>query len=242
MTDQTTADLLVADARRAVHESLAFLAAPEADRVRSLIADLETAVEARTAIRFSDQPAPQPPADLAALRDRIAAALAEADGWVWIDDEAKGRSSMWRSFQHRADAVLAVLPATTDRATVLREAADRIDREDLPQDDVDMFDNGARWATKLLRRMADEAQPAGHQPRRGDQFETWLKAQRDDYASDRANDHTMYDALDDLLLLYRLHADTGTPLGEHVCEGRVAGDCECLEQPAAGAWQDGADR
>lgn len=23
--------------------------------------------------------------------------------------------------------------------------------------------------------------------------------------------------------------DTGTPLGEHVCEGRVVGDCECLE-------------
>jgi hypothetical protein len=51
-----------------------------------------------------------------------------------------------------------------ERAAVLREAADRIDREDLPQDDVDMFDNGARWATKLLRRMADEAQPATDRP------------------------------------------------------------------------------
>ena len=55
MTDQTAetaaADLLVAEARRAVHESLSFLAAPEADRVRALIADLETAVEGRTAIR-----------------------------------------------------------------------------------------------------------------------------------------------------------------------------------------------
>ncbi|MFJ3021449.1 hypothetical protein ACIPH4_10925 [Streptomyces tendae] len=42
------------------------------------------------------------------------------------------------------------------RTEVLRGAAARIDRTDLPQDDVDCFDNGARWATKLLRRMADE--------------------------------------------------------------------------------------
>ncbi|MFD8251930.1 hypothetical protein [Streptomyces werraensis] len=42
------------------------------------------------------------------------------------------------------------------RAAVLREAADRIDNEELPHDYVDMFDNGARWAAKLLRRMADE--------------------------------------------------------------------------------------
>lgn len=58
-------------------------------------------------------------------------------------------------------ALAAVLPPPVSRADVLREAADRIDREDLPQDQVDMFDNGARWATKLLRRMADEEQ-GGH--------------------------------------------------------------------------------
>ncbi|MFF5473379.1 hypothetical protein [Streptomyces achromogenes] len=61
------------------------------------------------------------------------------------------------------DAVLAVVSVlVTDRATVraetLREAADRIDRTDLPQDYVDMFDNGARWATAELRRLAGEAQ------------------------------------------------------------------------------------
>jgi hypothetical protein len=81
------------------------------------------------------------------------------------------------------------------------------------------------------------AYPAGTQPRRGDAFEAWLKKERDDYASDRANDPAAYDALDDLLDRYRLHADTGTPLGEHVCEGQVVGDCEFLEQPAAGARQ-----
>ncbi|WND33979.1 hypothetical protein RI578_06580 [Streptomyces sp. BB1-1-1] len=50
----------------------------------------------------------------------------------------------------------AVLPAPVDRRAVLREAADRIDNEELPPDYVDMFDNGARWAAKLLRRVADE--------------------------------------------------------------------------------------
>ncbi|MEV5451634.1 hypothetical protein [Streptomyces sp. NPDC052535] len=54
MTDQTTTDRHVAEARRAVHESLTLLPAWEADRVRSLIADLESAVESRTAVRMAD--------------------------------------------------------------------------------------------------------------------------------------------------------------------------------------------
>ncbi|NED75328.1 hypothetical protein G3I51_23995 [Streptomyces sp. SID9944] len=75
---------------------------------------------------------------------------------------------------------------------------------------------------------AQQTEPVAHQPRRGDQFEAWLKAQRDacfGHASSWA-------AVDGLLDQYRLHADTGTPLGEHVCDGRLAGDCDCLEQPA----------
>jgi hypothetical protein len=71
--------------------------------------------------------------------------------------------------EEQAAALLAPLEAkarqmrehrdATHRAAVLREAADRIDNEELPQDYVDMFDNGARWAARLLRRLADEAQP-----------------------------------------------------------------------------------
>jgi hypothetical protein len=98
-----------------------------------------------------------PATDRAALRDRIAAAIWERQnpGRRWVDCEHRWRADA----EEDADAVLAVLPPT-DRAAVLRDAADRIDRMDLPQDDVDMFDNGARWATKLLRRMAAEAQPS----------------------------------------------------------------------------------
>ncbi|WP_432185442.1 hypothetical protein [Streptomyces tendae] len=90
----------------------------------------------------------------------------------------------------------------------------------------------------VLRRVADETAATETQARRGDQFEAWLKTQRDacfGHASSWA-------AVDGLLDQYRLHADTGTPLGEHVCEARVVGDCECLELPAAGARQDGAQQ
>ncbi|MGX1221963.1 hypothetical protein [Streptomyces ambofaciens] len=89
--------------------------------------------------------------------------------------------------------------------------------------------------------MADEtaATETAHQPRRGDQFEAWLKAQRDEYEVESG---PQWRALDEVLDTYRLHADTGTPLGEHVCEGQAVGDCECLEQPAAGARQDRAQQ
>lgn len=75
------------------------------------------------------------------------------------------------------------------------------------------------------------------QPRRGDVFEQWLKARRDEYGWEGANRRDLWDVLDDVLDLYRLHADTGTPLGEHVCEGKVVGDCECLEAQQDGVQQ-----
>jgi hypothetical protein len=76
---------------------------------------------------------------------------------------------------------------------------------------------------------------AGARPARGDQVETWLKTQRDLWDRDSA----LWTVLDTALDNYRLHADTGTPLGEHVCEGRMVGDCECLE-PAPVAQQPAA--
>jgi hypothetical protein len=77
-------------------------------------------------------------------------------------------------------------------------------------------------------RPAVVEQPDTHTPRRGDQVEAWLKQQRDERRDD---DHGQWSTLDALLDAYRLHADTSTPLGERICEGRVVGDCECLEQP-----------
>lgn len=80
------------------------------------------------------------------------------------------------------------------------------------------------WLADLARRH----DPRTLQPRRGDQFDMWLKAQRD-ASADYPEAHQ---ATDGLLDLYRLHADMGVPLGGHVCEATVVGDCECLEQPA----------
>lgn len=98
----------------------------------------------------------------------------------------------------------------------------------------DEFGLNDEAAMERLRRLAGEAQqdPTQDRPRRGDAFEAWLKAQRDEYHQTTS---PQWLALDEVLDAYRLHADTGTPLPEHVCEGRVVGDCECLEQPAAGA-------
>ena len=55
--------------------------------------------------------------DLPALRDRIADALAKADGWEWADGFDKTRSPSFQGYQRQADAVLAVLPAVDREAT-----------------------------------------------------------------------------------------------------------------------------
>jgi len=132
----------------------------EADRLRragaALHAQAEEVDERVDALRQAAAPA----ADQTALRDRIAAAIWERQnpGRRWEDCEYRWRADA----EEDADEVLAVLPAPTDtaavRAATLRWAADRIDNEELPDDYVDMFDNGARWAARLLRRLADETQ------------------------------------------------------------------------------------
>jgi hypothetical protein len=99
-----------------------------------------------------------PAADRAALRDRIAAAIIESDGVPSFEFAARlHRQAAFRE----ADAVLAVLPAPTDRATVLREAADRLEERN-PDRSAD-FSDGVDWALDELRRMAAEAQQDGPQ-------------------------------------------------------------------------------
>ena len=68
-------------------------------------------------------------------------------------------------------------------------------------------------------------------PARGDAVDTWLRAQRDAHTDGYTRDPE-WEAIDAVLDAYRLHADTGTPLDQHVCEGRVVGDCECFETAA----------
>jgi hypothetical protein len=86
----------------------------------------------------------------------------------------------------------------------------------------------------LLRRFLAAVTHSGpgytpaFRPARGDAVEAWLKAARDVH-SDRYGVTPAWFILDDVLDTYRLHADTGTALTDHVCEGRMAGDCDCLE-------------
>ncbi|MEV0556304.1 hypothetical protein AB0I27_22980 [Streptomyces sp. NPDC050597] len=79
---------------------------------------------------------------------------------------------------------------------------------------------------KLIRRILSGL--AGPQtapiPRRSDAFDHWLRDQREQA------DPIAWHIIDGLLDSYRLHADTRTPLQEHVCSGQVIGDCECFEQ------------
>ena len=82
----------------------------------------------------------------------------------------------------------------------------------------------------ILRRLAAGVTHTGpgyqqpHIPSRDDDFATWLKARRDEH-EDRYGRAPAWYLLDDLLDLYRLHADTGTPLNEHVCEAGNRDDC-----------------
>lgn len=73
--------------------------------------------------------------------------------------------------------------------------------------------------------------PVPHQPQRGDAVEAWLKAERD-AQKDQYGHAPLWYALDNLLDRYRLHADTVTPLGEHVCEPHC--DCDLTETTQAG--------
>lgn len=178
------------------------------------------------------------PANQAPLRDRIAeAALAAVEA-------ALGDTLVPAARAEALTGIAAELPAPADRPAVLGEAAAVLDRRASGIDAFSSSDFGeeARAVRELadaareLRRMADETATTETQARRGDAFEAWLKQQRDacfGHASSWAT-------VDGLLDQYRLHADTGTPLGEHVCEAKVVGDCECLEQPAAGTRQDGS--
>jgi hypothetical protein len=95
-----------------------------------------------------------PATDRAALRDRIADVLANADGWKWAPG-FKAHSPTWHGYQTRADAVLAVLPASVDRATVLEEAADFVRGLLLTRTSITTAGLEAE-----LRRMAAESVPA----------------------------------------------------------------------------------
>jgi hypothetical protein len=167
MTNQT-ADALVAEARRAVHELLVVLPAREADEVRARIADLETAVESRTAIRYADA-AGQTPADQAAGWLDAAAECNKAGG-VYAErganDAAGAAFALMETFLRRAgQAEYAATPCSVVPCEDGGEPCDVHERlMGHAEGDHELCapDCGEPW----LRRLADEAQPA--QPQTGE--------------------------------------------------------------------------
>jgi hypothetical protein len=90
---------------------------------------------------------------------------------------------------------------------------------------------------KLIRRLLDAATHSGPSyqsaplPRRGDHVDLWLQALRGEHV----HDPVAFDILDNALDEYRLHADTRTPLHEHVCEGGNPDDCAGCHDAQKGA-------
>lgn len=68
-------------------------------------------------------------------------------------------------------------------------------------------------AVDTLSIIAGDSRVIPHQPRRGSDVEQWLRRKRDEYeVAPGVRDAAEWNALDNLLDDYRLHADTGTPL------------------------------
>jgi delta 1-pyrroline-5-carboxylate dehydrogenase len=134
------------------------------ERGNAALDDIEQAVRRWVAAHPEPAAVQAPAADRAALRDRIAAAIYERNnpGLRWADAHPDDLVC----YGNDADAAMSVLPAPTDRAAVLREAADRLDAgmeqfftewPDEPRNSP--YALGQKDAATELRRMADEAQP-----------------------------------------------------------------------------------
>lgn len=103
-----------------------------------------------------NQPTTHQPALSDAERRMLAYALDLAQEKIWSEDGFTDEDqTAVDSLRRLADA--AVLPAPTDRAAVLREAATRLWHQ---TNGLTEYGRGARWAIGELRRMAAEAQPA----------------------------------------------------------------------------------
>ncbi|MEU0847690.1 hypothetical protein ABZ387_06945 [Streptomyces flaveolus] len=164
MTDPTT------DPREPDNPAAWALAQHIADHPMSTIQAAFRYLNAPLEVELSEASAVSlPPADQTALRDRIRRVLCERDGQgaLWGTDMLEPDE-----YGEDADAVLAVLPATTDqtadRAAVLRDAAEALGRMDYDSDSNDYgydtyrdaWNGGVMDGAAELRRMADETQPA----------------------------------------------------------------------------------
>jgi hypothetical protein len=185
--------------------------------------------------------------DQTPLRDRIAEALMR---WAEGNNSPKYAAmrrpeTVVQNAYSRADAVLAVLPATTDQTAALTDRekamlgfALEMAQEEIHARSLDFTDDD-KAALDSLRRMADEAQPAetaAHRPLHQWRVEIldgeeWMPASR--LHRDRSA------AVDQLRMSSERRPlwNDGTPVQRRLV--RETTTCT-VEQPAAGARQDGA--
>ncbi|NEY33054.1 hypothetical protein GTU99_12775 [Streptomyces sp. PRKS01-65] len=244
MTDQTTASIEERVARHLASKDWLV----EADRVwerRGKKFHEDYLALAREVIAMV-QAGQEPATDRAALRDRIAEALIS---WTYRGQEPDPETGILETVRanaySRADAVLAVLPATADRAAVpsppirktLRRwayAAGHIESE--LDGAVDrMYELVAQ---DVLRRMADEAQPAEAHPAE----HTWAAELYDPVAKEWVPGTRYPDR--DRAVNHLNHAakigpawKDGTPTQRRLVRATTT---YTIEQPAAGARQDEA--
>lgn len=106
------------------------------------------------------------------------------------------------------DPIVAGLLAANDG---FAEAQQRI------ADALGMSEPHSRSSAEIVAEAArlHAAATGPHRARRDSDVETWIKAAREVHPT-----YEVWHAFDELLDDYRLHADTGTPLTEHACEGQ----------------------
>ena len=207
----------------------------------------EASAEGRPRCPFCQMPHDLAPDSVGArvcvsIRDRIAAserrhAGGDHGGCAAVDcetvrtrlDEERPRDALMAAHAALAEQAgrdQAALGRVRGKATEWAALAPPDDWGNTPQDTV-LADAG-----RYLLELIDTA--GTYRPRRGDEFEAWLKARRDRYdRTDRREESSeFWHEFDAALDLYRLHADTGTPLDRHACPD---GRCECA---SAGPGED----
>lgn len=135
------------------------------------------------------EPLPEQPAD---LRDRIAQALADADGWVWAAGFDKTQSPSYQGYLRQADAVMAVLPTGADQPADRRARY----RAAIRENDGWVLDDGQHMLDAVMAVADAEQQELRAQAAVLSAELTRRAPLLGEYAAQMANLRTMYDVAD----------------------------------------------
>ena len=126
------------------------------------------------------------------LRDRIATALADADGWVWAAGFDKTQSPSYQGYLRQADAVMAVLPTGADQPADRRARY----RAAIRENDGWVLDDGQHMLDAVMAVADAEQQELRAQAAVLSAELTRRAPLLGEYAAQMANLRTMYDVAD----------------------------------------------